>query len=485
MKKILLIKIGDSFAMDISPPLGVMYLASFLRRELPVDVHVLDLQLYNLTCDQVAEYAAALGPDLVGYSAVSFQAKSLFKLASKIKTRLPDSVQVAGGAFPSSQPAEALSDPSIDYCVRGEGELVLADIVRVMMGEKKIESVKGIGRRRRGEIVLSAKMEYIEDLDSLPYPAFDLAEMEAYGRYPRQGFIYKHRKYFALFTSRGCPYGCTYCHNIFGKGFRFRGSENVLGEIDVLCNKYGIGELQIADDVFNLRRDRARDILKAIAKRNYHLGLSFSSGLRADLLDAQMVDWLKEAGAFKVSMGIETANPEMQKRIRKNLDLEKARKGIELLAKKGIMTHGYFMMGFPGESRKQMKQSASFAKNSHLHSASFFFVVPFPGTRLYEESESKKKKTYVNMSASSLFDPRMSHISLSDVPSGDLRKITKRATLNFYLSPFRLWRIVRDIPNKKQLLFLLSLVVTRACFPVFLRREHEKALERKSKSLSW
>lgn len=483
IKKILLIRSGEAFVIDVSPPVGFLYLVSTLRREFDADVRVLDLLLYQTSDEEVAEYAAAFGADLVGYSGMAFQADSILRLAAAIREKLPRAIQVVGGPFPSTAPEKALSQPAVDYVVCGEGERSFAELIRVLDHGGAVDEVAGIGYRTDGEIKLTPAREPIEDLDSLPFPAFDLVDFNAYGRMPRQGFVYRHRRYWTLFTSRGCPYGCIFCHNLFGRRFRYRSAENVLAEIDVLHHRHRVREFQILDDCFNLKRERALAILRGIVERKYKIALSFANGLRGDLLDEEVVDWLKRAGTFKVTVAVETGSPRLQKEIKKNIDLDKARRAIELLTKRRMMTHGFFMMGFPGETEAELQQTVEFACRSRLHTASFFHVIPFHGTELYSIYREMKQEEPDFTFPSSYFDARMARFSLAATTPERVGELVRRATFKFYLNAKRLWRILRDIPNKLQLLSLALLVAGRSLFPFLLRSEQRQFKRSKRKRL--
>lgn len=483
IKKVLLVRSGESFTMDVTPPQGPLYLAAMLRRDLEAEVGVLDLMLHAANDEQVAQYAAAFQPDLIGWSGMLFQADAVLRLAGKVREKLPQVVQVIGGPFPSADPQRALSTPAVDYAVCGEGERTLVELIRALNDGGDAHDVPGLAWRDNGGIAFSPPREPIADLDSLPFPAFDLADFDAYSRLPHQGFLYKRRRYFTLLTSRGCPYGCIFCHHLFGRRYHPRSPDNVLAEIDLLYHQYDVRELQVLDDSFNLQRGRTLDILQGIVRRKYRLALSFTDGLRGDLLDEEVIDWLKRAGTYKVAVAIESANPHVQKEIEKNVDLEKVRRAIELLAAKRILTNGFFMMGLPGETLADLRRTAEFARASRLHSASFFFPVPFPGSKLYEIYRQTRREEPDLSFPSSYYDPRMTHLSLADAKPEQIAREARLALRRFYLNPLRLWRIWRVIPRKRQVLSLLPLVTARAVFPWLLRRERDHLRLVKKKGL--
>lgn len=179
-----------------------------------------------------------------------------------------------------------------------------------------------------------------------------------------------------------------YCHNILGKRFRARSPENVLSEIRFLYDQYGITDFQIIDDIFNFNLKRANSICDLIIKSGMKLTLSFPNGVRGDLMEGELIDKMAAAGTKFISYAIETASQRLQSLIRKNLNLEKVFNAIEYTGKRGIVTRGFFMLGFPTETEDEAIQTIEFSKASSLSGATFFTVVYFPGTELYKLAQS-------------------------------------------------------------------------------------------------
>ncbi len=174
-----------------------------------------------------------------------------------------------------------------------------------------------------------------------------------------------------IFTSRGCPFGCIYCHNVFGKKFRARSAENVLDELSMLKREYNIGEIEIIDDCFNIDLSRAKEIARGIIDRKLDIAISFPNGIRADHMDKELVDLLKEAGTYRVYYAVETASPRLQKLIRKNVDLDRPKEIVDYTAAQGIMTCGFFMMGFPTETEEEIRMTIDYACRSKFHQVLF------------------------------------------------------------------------------------------------------------------
>jgi len=438
----------EKFVYQVYPPSGLMYLASYLRKHHPeVEIKIFDLMLTRKKEEELVREILDFSPGLVGIHSMHFQARSLHKLAELLKKNLSVPV-VAGGPYPSSEPEGVLKDKNIDLVVRGEGEITFLEIYqRLENGGRDFSGIKGCAYRRGEEVVLEPEREPISDLDQIPFPAWDLIELEKFFDYRllTQNDIRWRKEVATIFTSRACPYGCIFCHNIFGKRFRARSPENVISEIQLLYQDYGVRELHIIDDCFNFKLERAKQILKKIIEQGFDLKLAFPNGIRGDRLDQELVDLMKQAGVYKVNFGIESGSERIQKLIRKKLDLKLLKTNIELVAEKGIFTHGFFMLGFPTETKEDIKKTIRFALKSKLHTAGFALLTPFPGTRVRKMAEEMGRRVEFNPEDTSYSQLACNLTELSD---RQLRFYHRWAHWRFYFRPRQIVKIIRTIPNR-------------------------------------
>jgi len=451
MNRIALIESGVSsptkFVYQVYPPHGLMHLASYLRSKKPeIEIKILDLMVNRASAESIEKELKNFSPDLVGIHAMHFQAKSLHQIASLAKKQTKAMV-VVGGPYPSSEPKTALTDPNLDIAVRGEGEISFFELVDALSQNKEIKGIPGIAYRKGEEIFLEPEREPIPDLDQIPFPAWDLIELEKFFDWGvlTQNDIRWRRELATIFTSRACPYGCIYCHNIFGKCFRARSPENVLREIQLLYNRYGVREIHIIDDCFNFDIDRAKKILKLIIEQKLDLKLAFPNGIRGDRLDPELIELLKTAGAYKLNFGIESGSQRIQKLIHKGLDLEKIKQNLELVDKEGIFIHGFFMLGFPNETEADIKKTIEFAIKSKIHTAGFALLTPFPGTKVREMAEEMGKKVE--------FDPEDTSYAriacnLTELSDQRLKFYHRLAHWRFYFRIRQVLKIFRAMPNK-------------------------------------
>jgi len=471
MQRILLIKPDASFALDVAPPVGLGYLGATLRQG-GHDVRVLDNRLLHQSEAVLWDTVANWKPDVIGFSAFSYELDTVLRLAAEVRRRAPGTKILAGGPLASADPDGALGNGVVDCAVQGEGEDIVLQLLNRFDKGEDFKDLPAIAYWEDDKAVVNPIQGYIKDLDSLPSPAWDLLDVRAYSKLPRQGFIYRHREYFPVFTSRGCPYRCTYCHDVFGKRFRPRSVETVLNEIRNLVENYDCKEIHFIDDIFNLDRKRAAAILQGIIDNGWDLALSYPNGLRGDILSEELIDLMKAAGTFKVSIAIESGTKRVQKLMRKNLKFEQAKESIRRLVERRILTHAFFLVGFPSETEEEVQATIDFSQEIEAHTASFFIVNPFKGTELAEQVEAAGGVPTTDYKVSGYFDPRVADLGISQVPPQRLREMVSQATRDFYLKkPARLYRILRDLPRKRQIPFLAFLWANRAFMPKAIHLE--------------
>ena len=469
-KRVLLFKsyfYETAASIAIAPPIGIFYIASVLREhgydvmavDLKLKRHVhyplknifTDTSLYEQTPESTVELKAVeqelllFKPDIVGISAMTIEAPAMHRIAKKVKELRPDIRIIVGGPHPTSFPEETLSDPNIDFIVRGEGEISTVSLINAILNKQPANKVKGIAYTENGRIVFTQEQPFIDNLDTIPMPAYDLIEFNEYKRYrnfTHTGFF----KYGLMFTTRSCPYKCIYCHNMFGKGFRAHSKERVIKEIKLLNKQHGLTSFLFIDDIFNLNYNRTHDVLDSIIDLKKDLDISFPNGLRLDRLDKSLIDKLRKAGTSYTACPIETANPRIQQLIKKDLDLNKARQSIIDIVNSGIYTRGYFMIGFPTETIQEISTTIEFARKTPLHNAWFFIVTPFEGTELYNIVKQDLDKMKI---PNDRLDYFYGTYNLSTAKTDELLNAFKQAHISFYVkSPLRVIRSFIAHPNK-------------------------------------
>lgn len=470
--KALLVNVGPSSKRQPfrSQPLGLMYLAAYAERELPgAEVDILDLRVSRTRPEDLGRIALEKGAQVVGLSAPSIYAGMLKESATAVRRSAPGVLIVAGGPHPSADPRDTLASGDIDIAVCGEGEQAFVDILRARLAGA---ALTGIPSTMTSGMDAPLPPGTLPDPDSLPFPAWDKVDVAGYARYTGFTFL-GQRRYMGLFTSRACPYGCTYCHNIFGRKFRARSAASVLAEIRTVHERYGIADFEVLDDIFNLRRERVVEICQGLLQDGPKVQISFPNGLRSDLLDDELLELMRAAGTTYISFAIETASPRLQREIKKNLKVAKAENAIRKAASLGILTNGYFMLGFPTETEEEMRSTISLAIRLPLDMAHFHKVTPFVGTDLADSLGAAMPQSFNESPEVRSYEDRS--FNLSAVPNDRFRRILVGAFVKFYVNPGRLLGIFRHHPSPIRLLRLVGFAfryvfVTRAVRPVHLDR---------------
>jgi anaerobic magnesium-protoporphyrin IX monomethyl ester cyclase len=435
------------------PPLGIMYLASYLRSAFKGDleVRVVDLTIERQPRRRTWEALDGFQPDLVGFSAMTPEDRDLTFYARLLRQKYPGALLMAGGPHANAAPEHVLRESKVDFVALGEGEQTVLRAVERLRDGDPVQDLPGLAYRKDGETVFNPAVDQIENLDSIPFPAWDLVPLLHYcsWRVVNPSMSRHYKRFTTLFTSRSCPFGCAYCHNIFGKRYRMRSPENVFAEMEALERRYGIQEFHISDDCFNLRPKRVLALCDLIIENKKKYRLAFVSGLRGDILTTAVVDRLREAGTYQISMGIETGSTRLQKLIGRNGDLATLLSIIDYTRRSGIITHGFFMFGFPTETREEMEETVQTALKANLVTAAFHTVAPYPGTGLFKFVEQKYGKDRVDLREMFF---KSSTYNLSEVPTEEVHRIIKAVFKAFYWNRSRLYDIWRLAPRKVDVL---------------------------------
>jgi anaerobic magnesium-protoporphyrin IX monomethyl ester cyclase len=423
---------GASFNREVpqfSYPLGLMYLASFLRAQDPGhEQRILDLRCERRPSDSLQRFISEFDPAVVAVSALTCEAESLHQVAREAKAHNSRTLVVAGGPHISACTDDVIADVNVDVLVVGEGEESFADVVGTWADSGEARGIPGTAWRQNGEVRWGPHRPPVADLDALPYPAWDLVDINRHARFGRAGNLRRGR-FMPVFTSRGCPYQCVYCHNIFGKRFRARSAGNVVEEVRQLTERYGVTDIEIYDDIFNQDLARAKAICHGLLQTGVEYRLAFPNGVRADRMDRELVDLLARVGTTNLAVAVETASTRLQKAIHKNLNLDRVNEAITWADNDGIVTNGYFMLGFPTETREEIEETIRYAAATNLFFASFFIVTPYPGTCLWDETVKKQGSSSLDFRD---YNYLSGYFNLSEVDGEELRRLQREAYWRFY-----------------------------------------------------
>lgn len=428
------------------PPLGLLYLTSVVKQRFGdhYDIRIVDTGSMGVR-GALAEMVR-FGPDIVGLSGMTCEADVMADFAKSAKKLRQNTIVIAGGPHATIEKENLLENGDIDFAVIGEGESTLLALLEAIDGSEQFENVDGIVFRKNDCITSTKPRVLIQDLDTLPLPSLEYIDYRGYAKYPNWNGMLKERAYGVISTSRGCPYQCNFCHNIFGKKFRPRSPDNVFREIEYFYKRFDVREFHVIDDVFNFDHERAKQICLTIIESGLKLSIAFPNGLRADIMTQELIDLLRRAGAYKIHYGFETTSLRLQKATGKKLDVSKAIKMIKATSKSGIITGAYFMMGFPSQTREEIHETIDFAVNSKLDAAYFFKAMPYPGSPFFESlSNAETSKNKLDFPSYHFYSPSGSFCELEESELNNLMALAQR---KFYLRFGWAWRSFWKSPRK-------------------------------------
>ena len=353
---------------------------------------VFDPNFKNLSEEKAAKFLKKINPALVGVSSISTEYLSVTRHAvALIRKHLPDTVIVLGGVIPTVMLEEAMKDRNVDYWISGEGERSFPLLIKKLAeGAEDLSAVSGLSYWR-GSRPVSNKAELINDLDSLPFPDYSLvagASLQDYGNIRFKyapGLLARNYPSAVTITSRGCPYRCIFCagRTVSGSRMRFRSAENVLEEIDSLYRR-GIREVIFLDDHFLADRARAVKIITGILKK--HKGLTWKCvNVTAWLLDEELMRLMYKSGCTHMTVSIESGNQDVVTNIiKKPIRLDKVPGKLDLAKAIGFDVIANFVIGFPGETWEQIRETFRYAEKLNVDIVNFHIATPLPKTELMD-----------------------------------------------------------------------------------------------------
>jgi magnesium-protoporphyrin IX monomethyl ester (oxidative) cyclase len=406
---------GRGHSLDI--PLGLLSIAAVLDAR-HYDVAVYDCRvegagsparkahragdLLGASWEEIATFIRQSSPDIVGISCqFTAQSEAALHLAEVVKRTDAGILTVMGGAHASAQSTEILGRCRfVDLVVIGEGEYCLLEIAEYVEGKRALSDIKGLAYRSGDTIVRTERRPGIRNLDELPLPAYHLINLEAYFALkketadtdmarPRFNYPGSERS-LSFITSRGCPFNCVFCsiHLHMGKTYRAHSARYVLDHLEYLVNAHGVIHVHFEDDNLTLDRDRFKQILDGIEKRDLRITWDTPNGVRADTLDRGMLQQCKRTGCVYLIVGIESGDQQvLDLIIQKQLSIDTILEVAEGAHEVGIDLRSFFIIGFPGETLAQIRTTLEVALRLHREfriQPNLMFATPLMGTRLFD-----------------------------------------------------------------------------------------------------
>ncbi len=422
-----LVLINPDYMSDADPPIGLAYLAAYIKKKTDWNVRIFDQLSYSDTIKKIKE----LKPEVIGLTAVSSNYYIVKEIAKKLKKISPDSTLIIGGVHVTTSP-ESFNDSVFDIAVTGEGEIPFSRVLESIkqnkgIKTKELKKIKGIIFRENKESICTGSGECIDNLDEIPMPARDLLNMKYY-RFPsflsKDGFEPSG----SMITSRGCPYNCKFCSSsaFWGRRIRFFSAKRVANEIETLYKKYKYRSIIIYDDLFPINKERLREITKLLKQRNLLGKIKFYVYGRADVFDEEHAQLLKKLNVVSITFGFETGSQKVLNYLKGGIiSVKDNKKALDIARKYGFDVGGFFMVGSPYETAKDMKETYDFIKNNSLRNFSVYQTIAFPGTAIWNYAIENKiiDKDYYNRKEKDLVDFDANILLSRDISKKEFKKI--------------------------------------------------------------
>jgi anaerobic magnesium-protoporphyrin IX monomethyl ester cyclase len=413
-------------------PLGLAYLGAVAEKT-GHEVKVIDCQAEKLNYDAFRSRLSKTPSDIIGVTATTLLYKSAMQLITIAKEIQPQAVTMLGGSHGTFWDENALNEyPSLDVVVRREGEQTFIELINKIQTNDSFNDVLGITFRKDGKIIRTPDRPFLEDLDSLPFPAHHLL--------PLNELKHNGKILFPLFTSRGCVYWCDFCSTVrmFGRGYRMRSPKNVVDEMQLVHDKYGIDQVTFYDDAFSVNRERVVKICEELHARK--LDMTWDCGTRVDMVDKELLKTMYDAGCIAVWLGVESGSEAMLGAMNKRIKLDQTRTAYKTAHKVGLMTIANTVLGFPGETEQTAWETIRFIKELNPDDVGFYVATPYPGTPMYEQV---KANGWLRITDFDKYDTAGPTFETPTMSMEKLAEIRYKAYQQFYLRPRYVLKMMR------------------------------------------
>jgi radical SAM superfamily enzyme YgiQ (UPF0313 family) len=403
--------------------LGLGYLAAVLEKA-GYQVDVIDCQVSGISLEDYKKEIEKRKPDIVGVTSSTLTYKSGNKLIKAAREVMPNCITLAGGPHVTFWDDHALEEcPELDMVIRREGEMTLLEVVQRIEAEKSLKDVLGITYRGPdGKFVRNADRPYIEDLDSLPFPARHLWPMDKFTQY--EDVLY-------LAMTRGCVYWCEFCCTVrmHGRAYRMRSAKNVVDELEFLNKTYGKTKFTFCDDAFTVDKALVEELCNQIIKRG--LKIEWNCGSRVDMVTKELLIKMKEAGCVSFWCGLESGTQQMLDAMRKGITPELTMKVLGWVREVGMKPVPNVILGFPGETKKSAWDTIKFVEKVAPDAVGFYNVAtPFPGTPLYDQV---KANGWLRITDFDKYDTTRPIFETPQLSMKELGKLREGAFHHYYL----------------------------------------------------
>ena len=380
LPEILLIVPPDR-SYDRRLPLGIMQISSYLTSK-GFENDVCDYK--GITQEEgmkkIKKFILDNKPKFVGMSCFITELPIMKELCEFIKKQDKNTVVIIGGPYPTERPDHFVEkEVMFDYLVLGEAEESFYELIKEIKEGKDGKNLSGISYVHEGKLIKNPERPEIQNLDDIPFPAYEKVDMKYYTQPNSWTIRGVYLSSLLVFTARGCPYVCKFC-TVRDRRPRMMSPAKIVDHLEILAKKYNVDGIQFGDDTFTLYKWRVYEIFKLLKERN--IKLIFGIQTRADLLDEELVKFLKENGVIQVNMGIESGSDRMLKVVDKRVDVARIRQTAEICRRLGMRMSAFMMINIPGETKQDVEESLSLVKDAKFNVTQWSIYNPYPGTDL-------------------------------------------------------------------------------------------------------
>ena len=425
-------------------PLGLAHIASILRAS-GFEVTMLDPENQGMDLEAFKKRIKEEKPDIFGIASatMNFEKASEFtKIARNFGAKT-----ILGGIHATAAYQEVIKNNNeFDYVVFGEAEETIVELCTFIRdGKPSLQSILGLAYREKGEPKVTASRPFLEDLDKLPSPQWDLLNV---GTYTLPDFIYPGKRGVTIVTARGCPAKCIFCSVPLMNGYKFRhfSAKRIVDDMETLVKKHNMEFIAFRDDTFTVSRQRVMDICYLLMERN--IKVRWYCLARVNTVDQEMLFLMKKAGCEMMHYGVESADQKILNTLKKGINVQQIRDAVQWTHNAGIKIAGSFIFGNPGETQETMDNTLNLAIELDPDIAHFFVMAPLPGTELYEKYKSIYFDEDIGNRESSYGIYSMSEKSsfrCGDISYHDLKKQLVKATRKFYFRPHYIVKKMKQI----------------------------------------
>ncbi|MFH1641564.1 MAG: radical SAM protein [Nanoarchaeota archaeon] len=422
-------------------PLGICYIAAVLIRN-KIPVSIIDAEAENISINDVIKRLKKFKCDFIGITSTTVAFYKAVELAKKIKKFNKEIFIAIGGPHVSTIPKMTMKHTCFDVGIVGEGECTILELITSLINKENFENIDGLVFQKKGKIIRTNQRKPIENLDDLPYPARELLpDKNLYNPPPMN---YQKKPVLSIVTSRGCPNKCTFCnHAVFGYKYRIHSSRRIVQEIKMLIKEYNAKEISIVDDNFTVDNTRVFELCSLI--KQDHINIPWTARVSENTVTKKLLKVMKEAGCWYIEIGIESGSQRVLDDIKKETTLEKIADIVKYADKIGISVKGFFIIGYPTDTKESIEQTIKFAKKIPLTDIVTTIFTPFPNTEAFVQA--KKHGKLISGRDWTKFN-NWEVVSLpGNITKTQLINYWKQMYRGFYFRPIIVWKHLKQIKN--------------------------------------